>query len=280
MQDIQPAANGLRGDADHAPVVHALADRGWALIGDDPALRDWITATLDAARRTLHDPANRQWWRHGDTWFAGVNVLDNDTHGAVAGGLPLQAFALECARRLPGGDVPLDRAQVSVCLPGYPQPSAEESDANHRFRKNRDAAHIDGLRRHGPERRRFPGEQHAWILGIPMSTCDPGAAPFTVWEGSHHLALAAFRDLLGDVAMERWSETDVTDEYHALRRRVFSECPRREIHAVPGQAYLVHRLALHGMAPWDPAATAGPDGRMICYFRPALCDPADWIRLD
>jgi len=39
----------------------------------------------------------------------------------------------------------------------------------------------------------------------------------------------------------------------------------------------VHRLALHGIAPWAEGATAGPDGRMIAYFRPEAGGPAGWL---
>jgi hypothetical protein len=41
---------------------------------------------------------------------------------------------------------------------------------------------------------------------------------------------------------------------------------------------LIHRLALHGVAPWAEGAEAGPEGRMIAYFRPefeGLGD--DWL---
>jgi len=40
--------------------------------------------------------------------------------------------------------------------------------------------------------------------------------------------------------------------------------------AAPGQAYLLHRLALHGVAPWADGAEASADGRMVAYFRPIL----------
>ena len=56
----------------------------------------------------------------------------------------------------------------------------------------------------------------------------------------------------------------------SLRRRIFAECPRVAVIARPGEAYAIHRLALHGVAPWQEEAPAGPDGRMIAYFRPAL----------
>ena len=33
--------------------------------------------------------------------------------------------------------------------------------------------------------------------------------------------------------------------------------------AKPGEAYLAHRLSLHGIAPWGESATASSGGRMI-----------------
>jgi hypothetical protein len=31
---------------------------------------------------------------------------------------------------------------------------------------------------------------------------------------------------------------------------------------------VLHRLALHGIAPWGPGAEAPPEGRAVAYFRP------------
>ncbi len=70
---------------------------------------------------------------------------------------------------------------------------------------------------------------------------------------------------------------DVTEAYHAARREVFETCARVVVHARPGEAYLIHRLALHGVAPWRAGAKAPPEGRMIAYFRPEIGSPADWI---
>ena len=62
-----------------------------------------------------------------------------------------------------------------------------------------------------------------------------------------------------------------------MRKRIFDECERVEIIAAPGEAYIVHRLALHGVAPWRSAAVADPDGRVICYFRPETPAREDWL---
>jgi hypothetical protein len=71
-----------------------------------------------------------------------------------------------------------------------------------------------------------------------------------------------------------WGDIDVTDIYHEARREAFETCPRVAVHARPGEAYVIHRLALHGVAPW--IAPEGPP-RMIAYFRPILADPKDWL---
>lgn len=76
---------------------------------------------------------------------------------------------------------------------------------------------------------------------------------------------------------EHWGDTDLTEPYHAARREIFASCPRREIHAKPGEAYTVHRLALHGTAPFATTAHAPPEGRLIAYFRPETADRLAWL---
>lgn len=265
-------AQGLKAD---------FLDRGWCRFGADPALAAWAAAVLPAARAAVAAPANAHWWRCGGTWFVGVNALPNGDDGAVAGGPPLAGRAVDFVRRDLGLDIPWDRAwdraQVSVCRPGYPRPWAGESEAALRYRRRRDAAHVDGLLAEGPDRRRHPREAHAFILGIPLAAADPGASPFVVWEGSHHVIRAALAERLAGLDPAAWGGADVTGAYHAARRRAFAACPRVELPARPGEAYLAHRLALHGMAPWAPGAAAGADGRMVAYFRPPLSTPAPWL---
>ncbi len=110
-----------------------------------------------------------------------------------------------------------------------------------------------------------------------MNDCDAGASPFVIYERSHEIMRAAFTERFAGIAPENWGDEDVTDAYQAARRRAFAECRRVEIHARPGEAFLVHRLALHGTAPWRDGATAGPDGRMICFFRPPVLTPESWL---
>jgi hypothetical protein len=251
---------------------------GWCRFGLDPVLSEWVARTLPAARAAVAAPENAKWLRCGGTWFAGVNVLGNDAAGAVPGGVPLAGTAIEFLRdRLEYERIDWDAGQVSVCYPGYPKPMTGETEAAFRYRRDKDAAHVDGLVPVGPERRRHLDEPHAFILGIPMAHADPGASPLVVFEGSHTLIREAFRTRFEGLPPERWPAEDVTAAYHAVRRRVFETCPRVAVHAKPGEAYLVHRLALHGVARWADSATAGPEGRMIVYFRPMLEEPRLWL---
>ncbi len=254
-----------------------FAGRGWATLAPDPALGAWAEAVRPPAARLVHDHRDR-WLRCGGTWFAGVNILPNGPDGAVPGGPPLPPAL--CARIAALSAI--DRwawepAQVSVCYPGYPRPGDEESAAAARYRRDRDGAHVDGLLPEGPARRRHLRERHGFVLGVPLTATDAGAAPFVVWDGSHAVMRAAIAAAFAGVSPAQWGEVDVTDAYHAARRTCFGSCARIALHVRPGGAYLVHRLALHGVAPWAPGATAPPEGRMIAYFRPepprAIDDP-------
>lgn len=241
---------------------------GWVRLPHDPAVAEWVARARPVAGECLADPEHRaRWLRCGGTWFAGVNVFPNDAVGAVpARGVPPLAGAPAAfvAEVLGLAGFAWDAGQVSVCFPGYPQPGAEESEAAFRFRRDRDAAHLDGLVRFDGRRRR-PGERHGFILGLPLSDSPPEAAPLVVWEGSHEVMRRALRARLECLPPERWAQEDVTDAYVAARRAVFATCRRVPVHARPGEAYIVHRLALHGVAPWR-AAEAAP--RVVAYFRP------------
>ncbi len=268
-------------DFDPIALKRDFLEKGWARIPYDPALRHWVEATLPSARATLTAPDQAEWHRYQGTWFAGVRALPNDTKGAVPGGPALISHATDfIAETLGLKDIDWEPAQVSVCYPGYPKPMEGESDALLRFRRNRDAAHVDGLRREGPDRRRFLREYHAFILGIPMVDFPTQGAPFVIWEGSHKAAKMAFMEIFANLPVEAWGDIDVTDTYITLRKRLFEECRRVEIHAHPGEAYIVHRHALHGMAPWPEDIPGGPDGRMIVYFRPEFPSIQDWLHAD
>ncbi|MXW93779.1 MAG: hypothetical protein F4114_06905 [Rhodospirillaceae bacterium] len=256
-------------------MADAFFERGWTCFGADPHILEWLSSAEPAARRSVADPAFSRWHRCGGTWFAGVNALPNDETGAVAGGPPLRGEAVRFAGKLAGRPFDWDRAQVSVCWPGYPKRGEGESDAAFAYRRRRDAAHVDGLLPVGPERRRFLREHHRFILGLPVGPADAAASPFVLWEGSHRIVQQTFAETFGNRPPAAWRDIDVTDVYHAVRRRIFAECRRVTLTAGRGEAYLVHRLALHGIAPWGAGAAVGE--RTIVYFRPESGDPAAWL---
>ncbi|MFX0540986.1 hypothetical protein ACEWPM_004540 [Roseovarius sp. S4756] len=255
-----------------------LSRTGWVRFAHDAGLARWTEAAKAAALERMADPAHRaQWLQCGGTWFVGVDTLPNDARGAVAGSGALTGPGYDAARGL-YGDLPLHAGQVSVTWPGYPKPRKDEGEAAFRYRQRRDAAHVDGLLAIGAARARMLKERHAYILGLPLTAVGEGASPLTVWEGSHEVMRSAFAKALGGIASEAWGEVDLTEIYKAARRDVFERCARVTLLAQPGEAVLVHRLALHGVAPWQEGAVAPPEGRMIAYFRPEFRGLGDdWL---
>ena len=253
-------------------------EKSWCRIDYDRQLADWVEHALPAARKTVTSPANAEWLRCGGTWFAGVNALPNSDDGSVGDGGRLRGVAVDFIREQLGitGFI-WDKGQVSICYPGYPQPMTSETPAAFRYRRERDAAHIDGLLPEGERRRRHLREHHGFILGLPMVEFDAQASPFIVWEGSHEIVRKAFVERFDGLKPEQWEDEDVTAIYQRTRREVFESCKRVEVAARPGEAFVVHRLALHGVAPWLETARAGKDGRMICYFRPDYGDAFSWL---
>lgn len=239
---------------------------GWQRIGPHPAIAAWAEAARRAAIQVL--ATTTEPWRCGGTWFVGVDALPNAADGGITGA----AFPWEA---LPLAPEPLHRAQLSVIRPGYPQPSPEETPAAFAYRRDRDAAHLDGLLPIGPEKRRMVKEPHAWILGLPLN--DTEASPLTVWEGSHEVMRAALLQALQPHPAETWGEVDITDAYQQVRREIFASCRRIELPVKPGEATLLHRLTLHGVAAWKPGDTAPPEGRMVAYLRPQLASVGDWL---
>ena len=256
----------------------AFHEKGWCRFSADPVLANWVRRSLPDARRAAAARENARWLRCDNTWFVGVNTLPNDSEGAIDKGPALAGAAVEFVRSFPGlSEISWDRAQISICYPGYPGRMDTETETAHRYRIKRDAAHVDGLLAEGADRRRRLREHHAFILGVPMTRTDPGASPFVVWEGSVEIVRAWLHDAFAGVDPESWCHIDITDSYHAARRKVFERCRRIEIYAEPGEAYLVHRLALHGIAPWRSSNKGYPEGRMVCYFRPDARDPQRWL---
>lgn len=237
---------------------------GYAVFAYDHAVANWAAAAATIARKVLDRGGAR---RHGHTWFVGVDALPNLPDGSVCG-VPLGGAWREFV------DAPTawHCAQLSVVFPGYPQQDADESDAAHRFRRNRDAAHVDGLLPEGADKRRHLREPHSFILGLPLN--DVAASPLVVWNGSHLVMRAAFQQAYRGIKPADWGDVDVTDIYQAARRHILETCIRVEVAAAPGQAILLDRHVLHGVAPWAEGMPG--DMRMIAYFRPQT-DVAAWL---
>lgn len=253
--------------------------QGWLKFPFDPAIAAWAEAALPLALNSARDPELQSLWlRCGGTWFVGVNALQNEPNGSV-NGVALQGAAIDfLGREITQAPITVDQAQVSICWRGYPQPMDGESPAAFRFRKNRDAAHVDGVHPQGAQKRRHVSEFHAYLLGLPLAESPAKAAPFVVWEGSHEVMRRGFQSVLQNVAPQDWPKVDLTEVYQTTRKKVFETCKRVEIPAKPGEAYAIHRLALHGMAPWDSSIPGPEQGRVIAYFRPEIQgDRRDWL---
>ncbi|MFN3613682.1 MAG: hypothetical protein ACK4WC_03875 [Rubrimonas sp.] len=250
---------------------------GWVRFGWDRATDAWARAAAPVAARICADPTlHPRDLRCGGTWFVGANTLPNGPDGAVAG-VPLAGPAVAFATGALGlPPFAWDRGQVSVIHPGYPRHGAEETPAAFAWRRDRDGAHVDGIMRQGPQRRRRVAETHLFVLGVPLTDPAPGASPMVVWPGSHLVMQAALKHALSGVPPADWPKVDVTDAYQAARRRCLETLPRLVLPARAGESYLIHRLAVHGVAPW----TAGDDApsRPVAYFRPAPPQgmAADW----
>lgn len=243
---------------------------GWRQIGPHPAIAAWANAARPLAVAAL--AATDEPLRCGGTWAVGLDLLPNAPDGSVGGvAFPWQAVGL--------APEPLHRGQISTVYPDYPRPSAQETEAAYRFRLNRDAAHLDGLLAVGDAKRRMVKEPHAWILGLPLNACSADAAPLVVWENSHQIIRTALRATLAGHPPETWGEVDVTDAYQTARAEVFKTCRRIELPAIPAQATWLHRLTIHGVAPWGASAKAPPEGRIIAYFRPVLPSVQAWLEM-
>jgi hypothetical protein len=261
------------------PAATFLRD-GWLRFPAEPSVLAWAAHALPVAIDAAADRANAHWLRCGGTWFVGVDALPNDAEGRIGAGSVLAGAARDFLSTQPGAALSLHRAQVSICYPGYPQPMAGESDTAFAFRRERDAAHVDGLLAEGAPKQRFLREPHAWILGIALSSGEGGASPTVLWEGSHTVMRAAFRRAFHGIPPGRWGEVDVTAIYAAARREVFARCRRMVLGLQPGEACVFHRHLLHGMASWAEGAAAPAFGRIIAWFRPQFSTLDEWMSAD
>lgn len=247
-------------------VTERYADDGFVVFPKDQPVLDWAQAAHVAALEVLKAPGDL---RHGKTWRVGVDELPNAADGSI-GGVALRGRWEDMIT----SPARWHQAQLSVVYPGYPGQDPTDSDAAYGYRLRRDAAHVDGLLPEGPDKRRHLREPHAFVLGLPLN--DVQVSPLVVWRGSHRIMQAACATCFADVEPDAWGDVDVTEVYQAARREVFASCERIEVPVVPGQATLVHRHLLHGVAPW-PDHDTSETGRMIAYFRPLVCDVRDWL---
>lgn len=240
-------------------IAQTLARRGWARVAADAASTAWAEAAARAARQVLDDPDHRaRSLQCQGTWFVGVDALPTAPDGAVAG-VALAGQATRALDPMP----PLHPAQLSVIYPGYPKPRGQESAAAFAFRRDRRGAHVDGLIADPTDRLRRVVEPHAWILGIGLWDAPPDAAPLAVWDGAHAILGAALRAALAGVTDP--ATQDVTAVYQAARRDAFARCAEIHVPLQRGEAVILHRHMLHGIAPWR----AAPNGaRAVAYFRP------------
>jgi hypothetical protein len=85
---------------------------------------------------------------------------------------------------------------------------------------------------------------------------------------------AAFEKAFAGIEPDKLQDVDVTDAYQSARRVIFDTCKRVCVWGPPGSAYVIHRLALHGVAPCSEDAKVSKDGRLIAYFRPPMAGGA------
>ena len=248
--------------------------KGWQKFEYDPNIAYWADAAYQEGCFALRDTEMREKWLQCEgTWFVGVDALPSDPVGRI-GNIDLRGTVIDMLSET--RTKPLHPAQLSIMFEGYPKPREGESEAAFSYRLKRDAAHVDGLLPVGKDRRRRLKEPHAYILGIPLNETSPDASPLIVWEGSHILMAKAFQAVFNGIDPKEWNNVDVTEIYQSTRKAVFETCNRVSVHARPGEAYVLHRLVLHGVAPWATGAVAPPEGRMIAYFRPELEEPSAW----
>ncbi len=241
-----------------------MSAQGFQIFSPSAAVRAWASAAHKIACVVTNEPAlQKAWLRHQKTWFVGVDALPNAPDGSISD-LPLQG-PWDAHISPPSA---WHKAQISVIYQGYPKQDPDQSDANHRFRIKRAAAHVDGLLLEGGKR--YLREPHAFILGIALNDSD--AAPLRVWPGSQRIMGPA-------LALALRSRLDLTEVYKTARQKVFDTIEPQDVPLEFAQSILLHRHLLHGMAPWEKGATAPPEGRMTAYFRPQLDNLNDWLPL-
>ncbi len=245
--------------------------KGWASFPFDPNLYDWAIKVHTLVTKKINSTeGQRKKLRCGDTWFPGVNFLENDSFGNIDGALFPEKLLKFIKHHEPNFGGIFDKGQISICYTGYPRRMNSESKSSFDFRRNRYAAHIDGILPVGKTRRRFIKEYHSFILGIPINQAGKEASPCVIWEGSHEIIKNELRKYKRLRKISNWGNEDITEFYNDLRKKIFSSCEVKEIWVPMGHAYIINRLSLHGIMPWNQKPKGDENSRMIAYFRPDL----------
>ena len=251
---------------------------GWASIEQDISTLKWIDKARELSQKRINEGNfDPEQIRCDGTWFVGTNFLENDSSGTVSkvalGGVAVNSIYQQYGNYFNTWD----HAQVSICYPGYPKQSNDETEAAFGYRRKRFGAHVDGILPVGRSRRRYAKEYHTFIYGIPLTNFNKFAAPIVVWEGSHLIMRRFLSSVLSHRSSEQWRYQDITQIYNEARKEVFSECKRKVLIVPVGGSYILHRLALHGIMPWEENDSPDNYGRMIAYFRPILKNAQAWL---
>ena len=242
--------------------TRSFFERGWVRFPFDPEIATWVGAARAPAVQTLDDPELRRLWlRCGGTWFAGVNALPNTADGALPehavpplGGRAIEFIArhLGLVRIRMGQGAGLDLfSRLSATLRRGKRGRIWFSIAPRRCACRRVAPV-----RSGPPKNT---QRNPWVHPWPSADrctrqrCADGGLRRLATKSCAGRFQNAWRvSRRGTGRRKMWTEA-----YVSARRQCFERCPRVTIPARLGEVYLVHRLCLHGVAPWPVGAADG-----------------------
>ena len=250
----------------------AFHARGWVRLGWDRPDGGLGGKAASGPTMALTQASEGAEFRCDGAWFPGDQYRWPTAQTAARrslgvpplGGAPLRFLA----EALGFAGLAFDRAQLSVCFPGYPRQGARGDRGRLRLSLAsatppmstgcgaRCRARADG----GSRRPTASSSACRWWRPIrPRARSRSGRA-------RTRSCAAPSREAFAGAPPERWREIDVTEAYQEARQRCFETCARVPLPARRGESTIVHRLALHGVAPWTAPANAPP--RAIAYFRP------------
>ena len=270
-----------------------LNKNGWSFLNTDHIHYEWIAEAKEQLETKFHQKLyDYNDLRYGSTWFVGANFLDNSSNGNIGTKSMSKFFFSNISKKFGPNIKYWDKAQVSICWPGYPKKDAKETKKSYDFRIKRFASHIDGIIPFGSKKRRFAKEFHAFILGFPLHNNCLDCAPLVLWEGSHKIFRNFFKEIYEGISFNKISNIDITELYNECRKKVFKNCEVKKITPQFKQPYLLDRHVLHGIDEWREKKNVKcspknhrllnslSDGRIIVYFRPVFFNPHDWINME